>query len=211
MSIPATNASKPREVIPAGNYPATCYQMIEIGTITETIMGKNQTHSKVRIGWELPTENRVFDEAKGPQPMVISQEYTLSMNEKSNLRKMLAAWRGKDFTDEESKNFDVSKLIGKPCMINIIHKVKKDGSGVYAQISSVTPPPKGMQKFKQINDTFLLSYDEFDEELFRKLPDFITNVMKTSVEYKELMEPNKIQVKGFEPIDDDVENGDLPF
>lgn len=47
---------------------------------------------------ELPTELRVFSEKKGEQPLVIDKEYTLSMAEKSNLRKDLKLWRGKEFT-----------------------------------------------------------------------------------------------------------------
>jgi len=67
MAINATNTSTPRELIPAGNYIARCYKMLHIGTNLETIDGKTQLMNKVRIGWELPTETKVFDEAKGFQ------------------------------------------------------------------------------------------------------------------------------------------------
>jgi hypothetical protein len=62
MAINATNEGKPRELIPAGNYVARCYQMIHIGSVTENIMGEEKQLNKVRIGWELPTELRVFKE-----------------------------------------------------------------------------------------------------------------------------------------------------
>ena len=125
MAINATNSGTQRELIPAGNYIARCYQMIEIGTVEEIIIGEKKTLRKVRIGWELPDELRVFNPEKGEQPCVISQEFTLSMNEKANLRKMLASWRGKDFTEDEARCFDISKLLGVPCMLNIIHKPSK--------------------------------------------------------------------------------------
>src|SRR6476646_4032953 len=126
MSINATNNGVMRELIPAGNYIARCYQMIEIGTVDEFVMGKPVRAKKVRIGWELPTELKVLREEKGEQPLVISKEYTLSMNEKANLRKDLKSWRGRDFTEDELRAFDITNLLGVPCMLNIIHKAGKN-------------------------------------------------------------------------------------
>jgi len=183
MPITATNTQTQREPIPAGNYIARCYQMIEIGTVKETILGKDKISPKVRIGWELPTELKVFKEENGEQPCVISKEYTLSMAEKANLRIALKSWRGKDFTEDEAKSFDITKLLGVPCMINIIHKPSKDGLKIYEEISGITPLPKGIDCPPQFNKTLLLSYDSFDIDVFNKLPDFIRNKMMGSLEY----------------------------
>ena len=192
MAINATsNGNTQRELIPSGNYIARCYKMIEIGTVEEVINGDKKIMHKVRIGWELPTELRIFSEEKGEQPLVIDKEYTLSMAEKSNLRKDLKSWRGKDFTEEQAKSFDITVLVGVPCMINIIHKPsKKDPSRVYEEIAGITPMPKGVNCPEQVNRNFILSYDSFDEELFNMLPDFIKNKMMTSVEYQAVKNPN---------------------
>lgn len=207
MAINAKNTGTTREPVPAGNYMARCYKMIEIGTVTEVVMGTPKTLHKVRIGWELPTETKVFDQAKGEQPLVIDQEYTLSMNEKANLRKMLESWRGKAFTEDEAKCFDITNLLGKPCMLNIIHKQSKTGN-VYEQISSVTAVPKGIQVPPQMTKSFVLSYDSFDEDLFNSLPDFIKQKMQTSAEYSAMKNPHSVNMVASdisEPIDD------LPF
>lgn len=207
MAINATNTSTPRELIPAGNYIARCYKMLHIGTNLETIDGKTQLMNKVRIGWELPTETKVFDEAKGEQPLVIDQEYTLSMNEKSNLRKILASWRGKDFSEEQAKSFDITTLIGIPCMLNIIHKPAKTGDKVYQNIGSVSPMPKGVPCPDQVNKNQILQYDNFDTKLFDSLPDFIKNKVLTSVEYKAMTLPNTTEMNHT----NDDNNDDLPF
>jgi len=207
MPIVAKNTGSQRELIPAGNYIARCYKMIEIGTVAETVMNETKTLHKVRIGWELPNELRVFDTAKGEQPLVIDQEYTLSLNEKSNLRKMLESWRGKGFTEKEAEAFDITKLLGVPCMLNIIHKTSKAGN-TYEQISSVTAVPKGIPVPPQINKTFVLSYDNFDEALFNSLPDFIKQKMMTSAEYAAMKNPHEKTIPASdisEPLDD------LPF
>lgn len=208
MAINATSKGSTRELIEPGNYVARCYSMIEIGTVTETIMGKTKTMQKVRIGWELPNELKTFDQEKGPKPLVIDQEYTLSMYDKSNLRKMLESWRGKGFTEKEAECFDITKLIGVPCLLNIIHKPSKTSDRVYEQISSVTSLPKGTAVPAQINKTLTLSYDSFNEEVFNSLPEFIKTKMQSSAEYAAMKNPHSrsmVAADLTEPLDD------LPF
>jgi hypothetical protein len=185
MAINATNEGKPRELIPAGNYVARCYQMIHIGSVTENIMGEDKVLNKVRIGWELPTELRVFKEENGEQPMVTSKEFTLSMNEKATLRAMLQSWRGKAFNEEEARCFDISKLLTVPCMLNIIHETSKKGS-VYEKIAGITPMPKGMVCPPQVNPTVKWEYDNPDWMFFELLPQFIREKIESSKEYKAL-------------------------
>lgn len=205
MAILATNNSQPRELIPAGNYLGRCYQMIEIGTVKETILGTEKIMHKVRIGWELPTELKVFKEENGEQPRVISKEFTLSMHEKSSLRIALKSWRGKDFTEDQAKSFDITSLLGVPCMINIIHKpAKSDPSKIYEEISGITGVPKGITVPDQINNTICLSFDNFDFDVFDALPDFIKDKIKSSQEWSTMTQPQEIGSHS-EPSDD------LPF
>lgn len=209
MAILAENKSTPRELIPAGNYIARCYQQIHLGHIDEMMMGQMKNLNKVRIGWELPTELKVFKPENGEQPLVFSKEFTLSMNEKANLRKILSSWRGKGFSEDEAKSFDITKLIGAPCMLNIIHKPgKTDPSKIYEEIGSISPIPKGVTCPAQVNKTFLLDYDNFTEEKFNTLPDFIKEKMQKSREYKKLKEGVMT-----EHIPDNLPEGetDLPF
>lgn len=210
MPIIASNNYTQRELIPAGNYIARCYQMIEIGTVSEVIMGQPKTLRKVRIGWELPEECRVFSPEKGEQPFVISQEFTLSLNEKSNLRKMLASWRGKDFNEEEAKAFDISKLIGVACMLNVIHKpAKSDPSKIYEQIGSVSPLPKSIKCPAQVNKTIRLEYDSFNLDTFEALPDFIKDKMRGSLEYAAMKNPHETNIPNASDITEPLD--DLPF
>lgn len=185
MAIIATNTGGTNfEPIATGNYPARCFSMIHIGTTDEVILGVAKRLNKVRITWELPTELKVFKEENGEQPQVISKEFTLSMHEKATLRGFLKNWRGKDFTDEEAKAFDIEKLIGAPCMLNITHKTKKDGSGVYAEIGSISTMPKGFPCPEQINTSFVFTYENFDQGKFNSLPEYLKNKMVNSDEYK---------------------------
>jgi hypothetical protein len=175
-----------RELIEAGNYVARCYRMVEIGTCDEEFLGVKKQMHKVRIGWELPTELKIFNPEKGEQPCVIDKEYTLSLADKANLRKDLQSWRGKAFTDEEAEAFDITKLLGVSCMLNIIHvQGKKDPTKTYQAIGSVSPMPKGLLCPPQVNETFVFDFENFDEIKFNTLPDFLKEQIAKTPEYKE--------------------------
>ena len=201
MSIIATSSGSSQgfDPIEAGSYPARCYSMVQIGTNEEVILGLSKDLHKVRITWELPTEMKVFKEENGEQPMVISKEFTLSMHEKSTLRQFLESWRGKSFTEDEAKSFDITALLGKPCLLSISHKVAKNGN-TYANISGVNLLPKGMECPPQINNTFELSYDKWDETKFESLPDFIKQKIVTSREYKAMIQPHNNEIESEDDI-----------
>lgn len=165
--------------IPEGTHIAICYKMIHIGTIVENYMGEPKTQNKVQLTFELPFELKVFKEGDKEKPCVVSKEYTLSMHDKSNLRKDLEAWRGKKFTDSEAEEFDVTKLIGKACQITVVHNKKG-----YATVTGITGLSKGTSAPLQTNENFELSYENFDWDKFNALPDFIKNKMASSKEYK---------------------------
>ncbi len=191
--------------VPAGSYPARCYSMIQIGTILENVMGVEKKMHKVRISWELPTELKVFKEEKGEQPYSLSKEFTLSMHEKATLRKFLESWRGKSFSEQEAEAFDITNLIGKPCMMSVKHKEAKNGN-TYAEIAGVNLMPKGMECPPQINQNQILSFDDWNEDLFQSLPDFIKDKIKLSDEYNSMMWPSVTHANKEAGEDDD-----LPF
>ncbi|KKP74699.1 MAG: hypothetical protein UR73_C0037G0008 [candidate division WS6 bacterium GW2011_GWF1_35_23] len=184
------NSSPKADPVPAGTYAARCFSMVHLGTRTENILGVDKELNKVRIGWELPTELKVFKEENGEQPYSVSKEFTLSMHEKANLRKFLESWRGKGFTDDEAKALDITALLGKPCMLSVIHKTTKQGN-TYAEISSVSALPKGMTCPDLINPITEFTFTPFDQETFNKLPDWLKDKIKSSKEYREIRDNSK--------------------
>jgi len=184
----AKGSSTPREPIPAGAYAARCYSIVDLGTREEVIQGNAKVIHKIRITFELPTERRVFSEEKGEQPCVISKEFNLVLSEKSTLRAFLRSWRGKDFTEAEAAAFDVAKLIGAPCLLNIIHVAgKANPSRMYDEISSVSPLPKGMVCPPQENPSFEFSFDGYSQEVFDSLPNFLKEKVAGSYEFRDLL------------------------
>jgi hypothetical protein len=182
MSIFAEdNGGKSIEPIKSGTYIARCVQMIHIGTITEEIQGKSTTRNLVRFTFELPTEQHVFDAEKGSEPRFVSKEFSLSLNEKATLRKFLDTWRGVPFTNEEAKRFDVTRLIGVPCMLSV--GLKTSGAGrTYNSLDGALAIPNGIPCPDQITPSLEINFENISEN-WDKIPGFIQEKIKTSVEY----------------------------
>lgn len=183
MPLIATEGeSKPKQLPPAGTHVARCYSVVDLGTQTLEYMGSTKELRKVRVTWELPDELAVFDEEKGEQPFVLSREYTLSLYEKANLRHDLESWRGKQFTAQELAGFDIFTLIGAPCLLSVIHKTSDKGK-TFANVTTVSKLPKGMNCPEAINPTVAYAITDFDGGAFNALPKWLQDKCKESKEW----------------------------
>lgn len=184
MSIIATNEGNGGftfEPIENGTHVATCVQMIHIGTIEDVYDGKPVTGNKLRVTFELPNELVKFKEDEPEQPRFISKEFTLSMNEKGNLRKFLNSWRGVPFTEEEAKAFDVTKLLGKPVMLSITTKTSKTGKQ-YNDILSASALMKGMQPPAILTEIIEVNFENL-ATTYTKVPKFVREKIEKTPEY----------------------------
>lgn len=127
---------------PAGIHRGVCADVVDLGHV-DTRFGKAKPMIQFRffIDEELPLDKRGSD---GVPFFMVTQRYTASLHEKSNLRKMLTTWRGKPFTKEELKGFELDNVIGANCQIVVVHN-EKEGN-VYANVEAVAPLGRGMEK-----------------------------------------------------------------
>ena len=129
------SGGKDFKVLDAGMYSAVCSNVVDMGEHD----GQYGIKSKIGIVFEL---SELRDDGKRYQ-LSMTQGNTLAS--KGHLRPMLESWRGKKFTDEELKNgFDLEKLVGANCTLNITHDIKENKT--YLKINSVNPPMKGVEK-----------------------------------------------------------------
>lgn len=207
--------------IEPGMYHAICVAVYDLGTQKGGDFGKGvKMQRKAYLEWEIPDE-RIDLEIDGKTvnvPRKQRQKYTLSLNEKATLRKHLDAWRGRPFTKEELDGFDILKLIGANCYLNIIHEQAKDGSGkVYANIASIAPLMKRDTKRAPESKTAFFSFDDGalpgDDT-----PEWIRKIMAGSPEYQALVSGKAVNGPGDENpppwSDDDVppdSTDDIPF
>ncbi len=132
---------------PQGTHLAICNMVVDLGRQRGEYQGVANIKPKVFVRWELPHERLTWtdrDNVEREGPRVISKTYTLSLHENSALRADLVGWRGRNFSPEEEMAFDVSKLLGVPCMVTVVHKQSNDKT--FANVQSVSGVPKGMDK-----------------------------------------------------------------
>lgn len=128
---------------PAGLHQAVCVDTVDMGLLEVTYSGKTKKQWKVRVVWQIDED---MDDGR---PFIVQKRYTASLNEKSTLRKELESWRGRPFTQEELDAFDLDKILGVNCQLNIQH-VTKDGK-LYANVVSIVPLGKNMPKIEARN------------------------------------------------------------
>jgi len=187
MSIIAKDNSENFEPMPLGTQQAVCAFVEDIGTQEGSYMGNPIRNRQIIICWELAALMKEGDNAG--RPFMISKFYTLSLNEKANLCKHLESWRGQGFTADEKDGFDVERLIGVNCLLNIIEATKANGDK-FAKVASISPLLEGMAKMAIVNKT---------------PPEWIQKQREKSIEWNEQHEANGIH-------DDIAPNQDgLPF
>jgi len=158
------------ELLPAGTHTAVCYAMIDLGTQDTEFNGVKSKKRQVRIVWELTDERKVFDEARGEEPLSAGKNFTLSMHEKAGLRKFIENWRGTKYSDSEAEAVEITVLLGVPCLLSIAHGKNETTGKEYAQINSASKLIKGMAKPAQHNPSYFFSLDDYDQYRFDKLP-----------------------------------------
>jgi hypothetical protein len=174
--------------VPAGLFMALCYRVIDLGTQKTSWQGKEKWSRKVLLQWELHGEDDageplVTDEGN---PLSVSKRYTLSLGDNAQLRQDLKSWRGRDFTNEELAGFDISKLLGAACMVNVAHDTK-DGN-VYTNVASVTPVPKALKASvpELVNKALMFDVSEPDMEVFGQLSEKLQETIRACKEWQKV-------------------------
>lgn len=145
MSIIAKRPESTYTPCPEGLHAAVCVDVVDLGIVDSTFGSKH----KVRVVWQIEDENtetrRRFEARK---------QYNLSLHEKATLRKDLEAWRGRKFNEDELKGFDLEKLIGVNCQIQVVHDLGEDGT-IYANVQAVVPAHRGAPRLVPLDFTRL--------------------------------------------------------
>jgi hypothetical protein len=208
LKYPTSGGASDYEPVPAGSHIAVCDIVADIGLQPGSALFP-KPKQKVYIRFELPNERIEFtkDDKKQMGPMVIGKTYTASMNEKATLRHHLESWRGKAFTDEEAEAFDVSKVLGAPCMLTVMHT--KKGDKTYANIIGIGPLPKGVEKKTIIPEIVAILYAPDNTATYQQLPEWLR--LKIDEQIVPEKEQPKAQPQG-QPLEDGsfITNDDLP-
>lgn len=131
---------------PEGLHQAVCCDVWEPWS-EEDKFNPGRIKDKTRIVWQIDQK----DEQTG-RPVEVSQVYTFSLHEKAKLCQHLESWRGRPYRDDEEKRkFDLEKLIGVNCQLQIVHNISQN-SKTYANVQAIVPLGKGMTAIRVSED-----------------------------------------------------------
>ena len=214
MSLFVSDSGGSFERCPAGVHLARCYRIIDIGTQKITYMGESKFSHQVMFSWEVHGEDDNGSPIKmnDGRPYSILKTYTLSWSEKANLRLDLQSWRGKSFTQEELRRFDLKNVLGAWCQLNVMDQTSGNGK-TYSNVKGITPVPsfikqKGLPE--GVNKLELFNIAEPDLDMFATFSDNLKGKIESTPEWQK----KSLKSSSNTPMPqamDDPELDDIPF
>ena len=159
-----------------GVYVAICVGVIDLGEQYKENF-KNYSN-EVQIVWELVGETVEVDGEQKPRQL--SRTFAVATSKKANIRAVLSSWNGKTYSDEEFGELDLFDQIGKACQLNVV----LNDTGEYANVESVIPLPKGMIAPTTTTPPIKWDMEQWDDEGFKALPDWVQEKIKKSTQYQ---------------------------
>ena len=198
-----------------GMHLARCYRIVDMGTQKTDFQGQVKHLQKVMLQFEVHGEDdngKPLVTAKG-EPMSISKNFTLSLSEKATLRLDLQAWRGRVFTADELRGFELKSVLGVWAMITAARALGKNGKE-FTNIVSINPVPVTIKRAglpEGFNKLSSFDIDKPDMDLFETFGNGLREKIASSPEWRARHQPpvsKPIPVgTGFDDMDDDL----IPF
>lgn len=175
--------------VPTGMHLARCYRIIDLGTQESTYMGAVKKLHKVMLSFEVHSEDGQGKPTKtsGGDPMTVSKNFTVTLQDKSTLRKDLQTWRGRDFTTEELNGFELKNVLGHWAMISVVET--ENNGQTYTNIANINPVPAAMKKSglpEGHNEPKIFDINDPDMDLFESFSENLQNKIKKSPEWERL-------------------------
>lgn len=167
-----------------GVYIGICVGVIDLG---EQYSERFKKYSNdVQIVWELVGETVEVDGEQKPRQL--SRTFSVATSKKANLRAVLESWNGKKYSDEEFGDVDLFDQLGKACQLNVV----LNDTGEYANVDSVIPLPKGMLAPTTETEYIKWDMDEWSDDGFKNLPEWVQEKVKQSTQYKKIHTPEEV-------------------
>lgn len=214
MALIAKEGESSFTPVPPGMHLARCYRVVDLGTQKSEYLGTVKHLRKVMLQFEVHGE----DEAGKPivtgknEPMTISKNFTLSLAEKATLRKDLQTWRGREFTAEELRGFELKNVLGAWAMVSVIKTTGNNGKE-YTNIAAIMQVPPQVKKAglpEGHNKLGIFSIEEPDMEMFESFSDGLKAKIQGSPEWQaregQQYAKNESASKssGFDDLEDDI-------
>jgi len=196
--------------VPPGMHLARCYRIVDLGTQKSEYQGQVKHLHKVMLQFEVHGEDdtgKPLLTNKG-EPMTISKNFTLSLGEKASLRKDLQTWRGRDFTADELRGFELKNILGVWAMLSVAKSVGGNGKE-YTNIMSINPVMASVKKAglpEGFNTLGLFYISSPDMDMFDTFSKGLKEKIQSSPEWQSRSSngSSKPNNSGFDDMADDI-------
>jgi hypothetical protein len=195
--------------VPSGMHLARCYRVIDLGTQKSEYLGTIKHLPKVMLQFEVFGEDedgKPLTTPKG-EPLSVTKNFTLSLSEKATLRKDLQTWRGREFTPDELRGFELKNVLGAWAMLSIVKAVGNNGKE-YSNIQAILSVPPQIKKAglpEGHNPTVIFSIDEPDMAIFETFRDGLKEKIMGSPEWQNKQgKASSKPSSGFDDMDSDI-------
>ena len=188
MTLNVEDNGRNFEHCPAGMHLGRCYWIIDLGTQKFENMGQVRYMHKIKLGWEIHGSDNAGKplKMKDGRPLAVFKNYTLSWSEKATLRIDLQSWRGKLFTQEEMRQFNLKSVLGAWCILNVIEHAGQNGN-TYASVDGITPVPSMIEQNglpEPVNSNAFFTLDDPDMEIFANFSDHLKAKISASPQWE---------------------------
>jgi hypothetical protein len=194
--------------VPAGMHLARCYKIVDLGSQKSEYMGQVKIQHKVMLQFEVWSEDeqgKATVTQKG-EPLSISKNYTLTLSDKASLRADLKTWRGRDFTVDELRGFELKNVLGVWAMLSVTRDAGRDGKE-YTNIQAIMPVPAHLKKAglpEPHNTPAMYSIEDHDAAIFETLSENVKKKIMASPEFQSIGAAAPFATSAVVEDDDDI-------
>jgi hypothetical protein len=130
------------EKCPPANHAAQVVGMFDVGHHDVLRTDKKTNASKMVETRQVVIAYELAELQSNGRPFVMTERLTFSLHKESNLLARVVNITGASLTPGET--FDPTAILGRPVFVNVVHKKNGDGTKTYANMTSVSQPPRGI-------------------------------------------------------------------
>jgi hypothetical protein len=133
--------------VPPVYHLARCYGIIDLGTQKTSHLGETKYLNEVMLQFELYDVGEAGRQLfmGNCEPISISKSFTLSLAKKATLRTDIETWRGREFTPNELRGFQLKSVLGEWALISVVNAMNQAGQDCTGIAAIMPVPPEVKQ------------------------------------------------------------------
>lgn len=170
------NNKKEYPLPPEGTTPARLARIIELGT-QDTQYGEMK---QIILQYSLPMHQIEYNE-EWKQQFISTSRMKMSSFKDTKTNRKSTLMKHVDALGEGCE--DIKELLGKECLLTIVHNKSMDGSKVYANIDNISKPMPGMNNDELDTEPFYFDFEYPEDDTWNRLSNYQKDIIRSSIDY----------------------------